>query len=179
MAQAFAFPSYPPIGPWELYIGLLIWIPALMRLLLLSKPGYLVIKAFMPDKALPLRKIFEWWKELPIKGVGVFLLNEIIMFVTIPIVAFSFRVFSDPIGWQTWEETSQGGVIFIILGFSLWVIYDIFLILKSRRILKVLARKDIEKITFIADYIMKGRRFLRGVAKPVLGVDEKGEDFQC
>ena len=174
MAQAFALPDYPPDGPWELYVGILIWVPAILRILLLWRPVYRVVYAFSPTNVenLSFRKLFKWWKELPIKGVGVFLINEFAILMTVPTVAFAFRLFSDPVGWTTWGETQQFGLIFILISFTIWIIIDLFFIMKSRGILIMLANKDIEKMALYADLIMKGRNALNWVAKPYL--DEKG-----
>ena len=157
MSDPLQIPSFPPDGPWELYVLILIWLPFLFRTLLLARPLYRVIKKFAPHSGWAIRQL----RELPIKGLSILVLNESLAFILPPLSVILFRLKFDPIGWNTWEETGYIGFLILLAFFCLWIVFDAFRILRVRRMLVSIDRYDVDKLKKIADVGIKTRRFFR------------------
>ena len=76
-------------------------------------------------------------------------------------VVLAIRLFSDPIGWQTWSETSSTGFAALALLVVIWLILDFLRIARVRRMLTAIEKHDIEKMQKLADVGMKTRKWLR------------------
>ena len=157
MSDPLQIPSFPPEGPWELYVLVLIWLPFLFRTLLLARPLYRVIKKFAPHGGWAIRQL----RDLPIKGLSILVLNESLAFLLPPLSVILFRTRFDPIGWQTWGDAGFIGFTLLLIFFLLWIVVDAFRIFRVRRMLISLDRYDVNKLKKIADVGIKTRRFFR------------------
>lgn len=161
MSDPLQFPSFPPEGPWELYVLVLIWLPFLFRTLLLARPLYRVIKKFAPHGGWAIRQL----RDLPIKGLSILVLNESLAFLLPPLSVILFRTRFDPIGWQTWGDAGFIGFTLLLIFFLLWIVVDAFRIFRVRRMLISVDRYDVDKLKKIADVGIKTRRFFRRFSK--------------
>ena len=161
MSDPLQIPSFPPEGPWELYVLVLIWLPFLFRTLLLARPLYRVIKKFAPHSGWAIRQL----RELPIKGLSILVLNESLAFLLPPLSVILFRTRFDPIGWQTWGDAGIIGFTLLLIFFTLWIVVDAFRIFRVRRMLISVDRYDVDKLKKIADVGIKTRRFFRRFSK--------------
>lgn len=159
-ASPISFPSFPPAGPWETYILFIIWIPLLLRFLLLTKPFLAFVNKFAPHRKWAFQKL----KELPIRGFGLLIANEIFAFVIPPLLVFFLRLFLNPLGWQEWSEVTFLGYLLLIIGLTLWVIADIYRVLRIRRMIKAVLKHDINKLRKVADAGLGVRKWLRRVS---------------
>jgi len=157
VSDPLQIPSFPPEGPWELYVLVLIWLPFLFRTLLLARPLYRVIKKFAPHGGWAIRQL----RDLPIKGLSILVLNESLAFLLPPLSVILFRTRFDPIGWQTWGDAGFIGFTLLLIFFLLWIVVDAFRIFRVRRMLISLDRYDVNKLKKIADVGIKTRRFFR------------------
>ena len=156
-----SIPSFPPDGPWEAYIMFIIWIPFILRALFLTKPFFQFINKFAPHRTWAIQKL----KELPIKGFGLLVLNEMFALLLPPLLVLGLRMFLNPFGWQTWDEVTILGYILLILGLVLWVIADMYRVLRIRRMMKAVLKHDINKLKKVADAGLSVRRWLRKVSR--------------
>lgn len=161
MSDPLQIPSFPPEGPWELYVLILIWLPFLFRAILLTRPLYRVIKKFAPHGGWAIRQL----RELPIKGLSILVLNESLAFILPPLSVILFRMQFDPIGWDTWGEAGFIGFLILAGFFSLWIVFDAFRIFRVRRMLISVVRYDVAKLKKIANVGIKTRRFFRRFSK--------------
>ena len=161
MSDPLQIPSFPPEGPWELYVLILIWLPFAFRAILLTRPLYRVIKKFAPHGGWAIRQL----RELPIKGLSILVLNESLAFILPPLTVILFRMRFDPIGWSSWEEAGLIGLVLLLCFFSLWIIFDAFRIYRVRRMLIYVNRYDVDKLKKIANVGIKTRRFFRRFSK--------------
>jgi hypothetical protein len=161
VSDPLQIPSFPPEGPWELYVLVLIWLPFLFRALLLTRPLYRVIKKFAPHGGWAIRQL----RELPIKGLSILVLNESLAFMLPPLTVILFRIQFDPIGWGTWDEAGFIGFLILLTFFLLWIVFDAFRIFRVRRMLISIDRYDVDKLKKIADVGIKTRRFFRRFSK--------------
>jgi len=161
VSDPLQIPSFPPEGPWELYVSVLIWLPFFFRALLLTRPLYKVIKKYAPHGGWAIRQL----RELPIKGLYILVLNESIAFLLPPLIVILFRSQFDPAGWQSWSEVGFIGFILLLIFFSFWIVIDAYRIFRVRRMLISVDRYDVEKLKKIADISIKTRRFFRRFSK--------------
>ncbi len=159
-SDPISLPSFPPAGPWEAYITFIIWMPLLVRFLLLTKPFSAFIKKFAPHRKWAFQKL----KELPIKGFTLLVINEIFAFLIPPLLVFILRLFLNPFGWQDWNEVTLLGYILLIIGLTIWVIADVYRVLRIRRMVKAVLKHDINKLRKVADAGFGIRRWLRKVS---------------
>lgn len=159
-SDPISLPSFPPAGPWEAYITFIIWMPLFVRFLLLTKPFSAFIKKFAPHRKWAFQKL----KELPIRGFGLLVANEIFAFIIPPLLVFILRLFLNPFGWQEWNEVTLLGYVLLLVGLTLWVIADIYRVLRIRRMLKAVLKHDINKLRKVADAGLGIRRWLRKVS---------------
>ena len=109
MVEPISLPVFPPGNVWDLYI-LFLFVPFILRFLLLTRPFYRVTKQLVPHG----KWFFKQIRELPIKGLGIIAFNEVMAF-SIPIfLVLVLRIFSGGLGWETWEETPYIGLIFLV-----------------------------------------------------------------
>ncbi|MBS72944.1 MAG: hypothetical protein CMA91_01645 [Euryarchaeota archaeon] len=160
MAQPFGIAEIPPNDIWDLYIWLL-FIPGILRLMLLAGPFVRVSKQLSPHGGW----IWKRLKELPVKGYTLLAVNEILAFSLPILLAIGVRLLVDPLGWNSWEETNWlGFFLLLILGF-LWVFVDTIRIIKVRTMLKTIEKQNIERLRKIADKGFKLREILRKFAR--------------
>ena len=73
MAQPIGLPEFPPEGPWAAYVLVVIWLPLLLRILLLLFPFRRALVRLAPHTKWALKQL----RDLPIKGIGLLALNDI------------------------------------------------------------------------------------------------------
>ena len=113
MAQPLGIAEIPPNDVWDLYIWML-FIPGILRFMLLAKPFLSVSKQLSPHGGWILKRL----KELPVKGYTLLAFNEMLAFLLPIILALSVRIMVDPLGWNSWQETNWlGFLVLFILGF--------------------------------------------------------------
>lgn len=161
MAQPIGLPEFPPEGPWAAYVLVVIWLPLLLRILLLLFPFRRALVRLAPHTKWALKQL----RDLPIKGIGLLALNEIIAFSIPPLIVLGLRGFLDPIGWQSWADSSNTGLAVLTLGFFVWIFFDILRIARVRRMMKAIEKHDIERMKKLADAGLKTRRWLRAFSR--------------
>tara|TARA_B110000003_G_scaffold265538_1_gene291518 strand:+ start:1958 stop:2779 length:822 start_codon:yes stop_codon:yes gene_type:complete len=157
VASALQLPEIPPAGPWDGYVLIVIWLPLLLRILLLAQPFRKAIMKLAPHSGWALKQI----RVLPVRGFGVLALNEILAFSIPPILVLLVRTVSDPIGWSTWSDVSDVGMGVLILSLMLWVFLDLLRISRVRRMLIAIERHDVAKLRKVANVGMKARNWLQ------------------
>ena len=156
MVEPFGLVEIPPSNVWELYI-LFLLIPGFLRVILLAKPFLSVTRQLAPHGGWVLKRL----KDLPVKGYTLLALNEILSFSLPILVVLLFRLWTDPLGWSTWGETSVIGLFFLICLAILWLLVDIYRILRVRRMLRTIQKQNIGRLKAIADTGFKVRGWLR------------------
>ena len=104
-------------------------------------------------------------KELPVKGYTLLAVNEILSFTLPIVVVLLFRFWTDPLGWETWSDTNIFGMLLLICLAVLWLLVDIYRILRVRRMLRTIEKQNIDRLKKIADTGFKLRGWLRKFAK--------------
>ena len=161
MSKPLEWPDIPPDGPWSAYVLVIIWLPLLFRLFLLFVPFRKAVFRLAPHAGWAIKKI----RHLPIKGFGVLTINEILAFMIPPLIVYSLRMFSDPIGWEYWSEVSNLGLSVLLLCTLIWIFVDILRIGKIRKMLQAIEKRDIDKIKNIAETGLNTRSWLRRFAR--------------
>ena len=160
VVQPLGFVEIPPSNVWESYI-LFLLIPGILRAMLLAKPFLSVTKQLAPHGGWVLKRL----KELPVRGYTLLAANEILAF-TLPIaVVIMFRFWTDPLGWPSWGDSNLFGLFLLFCFASLWLILDLYRILRVRRMLKTIEKQNIERLRKIADTGFKLREWLRKFAR--------------
>ena len=157
MVEPLQLPEIPPDGPWSAYVLVIIWLPLLFRIMFLLFPFRRALARLVPHTKWALKAL----RELPIRGIGLLVANEIIAFTIPPVVVLTLRFFFDPIGWRTWSEVPATGLALLALLVVVWLILDFLRIARVRRMLKAIEKHDIEKMQKLADAGMKTRKWLR------------------
>jgi len=157
VVEPLQLPEIPPDGPWSAYVLVIIWLPLLFRILFLLFPFRRALARLVPHTKWALKAL----RELPIRGIGLLVANEIIAFTIPPMVVLTLRFFFDPIGWRTWSEVPATGLALLALLVVVWLILDFLRIARVRRMLKAIEKHDIEKMQKLADAGMKTRKWLR------------------
>ena len=150
------FPEIPPAGPWESYVLVVIWLPMILRIILLIVPFRKAIAQLAPHSGWALKQV----RELPVKGFGILAINEILAFSIPPLLVFLFRMTSDPLGWQAWSEVSNTGYGFLLLFLFAWIFFDLLRISRVRRMMKAIEKRDIAKLRKVADAGLGIRKWL-------------------
>ena len=161
MVEPIQLPELPPSGPWASYVLVVVWLPLLMRLLFLMFPFRRAILRLAPHTGWALKAL----RELPIKGIGLLVVNEIMAFMIPPLLVLGLRMFMDPVGWQSWADVSNTGFAVLLLLLAAWLFFDFLRIARVRRMLKAIEKHDIERIQKVADAGLRTRTFLRRFAK--------------
>ena len=158
--EAISMPTIPPGNVWDLYV-LFLFIPVLLRILLLARPFYRVTKQLVPHGGWILKRI----KELPVKGLGIIAFNEIMAFSIPVILVLVLRFFSNGLGWESWSETPIFGLgVLIVLGL-IWVTLDLIRIARIRRMLIAIEKQNISKLRKVADVGLGFRSWLKKFSK--------------
>lgn len=168
MVQPLGLVEIPPNNVWELYIWFL-FIPGILRALLLAKPFLSVTKQLAPHGGWVLRRL----KELPVRGYTLLAMNEILAFTLPIIVVLLFRLWTDPLGWSSWSESNWFGLILLFCFASLWLLLDFYRIMRVRRMLNTIQKQNIDRLKTMADTGFKLREWLRKFARK-----DKKEDVQ-
>ena len=161
VVQPLQLPEVPPEGPWAAYVLVVIWLPLVLRVLLLLVPFRKAVYRLLPHT----KWAFTQLRDLPIRGIGLLAFNETIAFVIPPLIVLGLRMLFDPIGWQNWDEISNTGMALLALGFLIWIFLDFLRIARVRRMMKAIEKRDIERMKKIADAGLKTRRWLRLFAR--------------
>ncbi|MBT61431.1 MAG: hypothetical protein CMA63_07780 [Euryarchaeota archaeon] len=156
MAAPLQFPDIPPAGPWEAYVLVIIWLPLLLRILLLVVPFRKAIARLAPHSGWAIKQL----RELPIRGIGLLVLNEILAFMIPPFLVILIRLTSDPIGWQLWSDVSNTGYGFLMLFLLVWIFFDLLRISRVRRIMIAIEKHDVKKLRKVADTGIGIRKWL-------------------
>ncbi len=156
MVQPFGLAEFPPNDVWDLYIWFL-FIPAIMRALFLAKPFLSVTKQLAPHGGWVLKRL----KELPVKGYTLLAANEILAFSLPIFVVVFFRFMTDPLGWPSWPESNWFGLCLLFGLAGLWLLLDFYRVMRVRRMLKTIQKKNVEHLKKIADTGFKLRGWLR------------------
>ena len=157
MVEPLQLPEIPPDGPWSAYVLVIIWLPLLFRIMFLLFPFRRALARLVPHTKWALKAL----RELPIRGIGLLVANEVIAFTIPPLVVLTLRFFFDPIGWRTWSEVPATGLALLALLVVVWLILDFLRIARVRRMLKAIEKHDIEKMQKLADAGIKTRKWLR------------------
>ena len=161
MVEPIQLPEVPPSGPWAAYVLIVVWLPLVMRMLFLMFPFRRAILRLAPHTGWALKAL----RDLPIKGIGLLVANEIMAFMIPPLLVFGLRLFVDPVGWQSWDEVSNTGLALLMLLVAMWLFFDVLRIARVRRMLKAIEKHDIDRIKKVADAGLKTRTFLRRFAR--------------
>ena len=157
MVEPLQLPEIPPDGPWSAYVLVIIWLPLLLRIMFLLFPFRRALARLVPHTKWALKAL----RELPIRGIGLLVANEIIAFTIPPLVVLTLRFFFDPVGWRSWSEVPTTGLAFLALLVLIWLMLDFLRIARVRRMLKAIEKHDIEKMQKLADAGIKTRKWLR------------------
>ena len=161
MVEPIQLLEVPPSGPWAAYVLIVVWLPLVMRMLFLMFPFRRAILRLAPHTGWELKAL----RDLPIKGIGLLVANEIMAFMIPPLLVFGLRLFIDPVGWQSWDEVSNTGFALLLLLVAMWLFFDVLRIARVRRMLKAIEKHDIDRIKKVADAGLKTRTFLRRFAR--------------
>ena len=74
------------------------------------------------------------------------------------------RLWTDPLGWSSWSDTNLFGLFLLICLAILWLIVDMYRILRVRRMLKTIEKQNIDRLKTIADTGFK----VRGMVEKIL-----------
>ena len=172
-------PAFPPAGPWDAYVLFILWLPFIIRVLLLAKPMRQVINKLSPHAGWAVKQL----RTLPVKGMGLLVFNEIFAFLIPPMLVLGLRLFIDPIGWQSWSEVTNLGGTLLLMALFFWITMDFYRVARVRRMLSAVLKQDVNKLRKVADAGLKARAWLRRVSgreknKPVTKeeVNESGKE---
>jgi len=164
MAEAIAFPSLPPASPWDAYL-LMLAIPLIMRVVFVAPPLIDLVNTYAPpgERTKHVKWFFARLKQLPIEGFWLIATNEILAFMLPVIVAVGARIWFGPIGWLSWEDTPQIGVILLLAAGTAWLITDFNKVTRSRRDIQMLAKYNLTTAKMVVQTAVVGREILKGV----------------
>jgi len=164
MAEAIAFPSLPPASPWDAYL-LMLAIPFIMRIVFVAPPLVDLVNTYAPpgERTKHVKWFFARLKQLPIEGFWLIVTNEVLAFMLPAIVAVGARVWFGPIGWPSWENTPQIGVILLLVAGAAWLITDFNKVTRSRRDIQTLAKYNLSTAKMVVQTAVVGREILKGV----------------
>ena len=178
-ASPLQLPAFPPAGPWDAYVLFILWLPFIIRALLLAKPMRQVINKLSPHAGWAVKQL----RTLPVKGMGLLVFNEIFAFLIPPMLVLGLRLFIDPIGWQSWSEVTNLGGTLLLMALFFWITMDFYRVARVRRMLSAVLKQDVNKLRKVADAGLKARAWLRRVSgreknKPVTKeeVNESGKE---
>lgn len=157
VTQPLSLPSFPPDGPWDAYVSIIIWIPLILRILLLVVPFRRAIGKLAPHTGW----VFKQIRELPVKGFGLLAVNELLAMLFPPLIVLGIRLIFDPIGWQEWSEVTNLASVVLLLLLFFWIFLDLFRIARIRRMLKAVEKYDVNKLRKVADTGLKVRKWLK------------------
>jgi len=163
-------PDFPPASPWQAYVWYIAFLPFIFRVILVSKPLTKVIKVFAPHSGWAIKQI----KDLPVKGVGLLLFNEVLAFCLPPLLAILIRLMVDPLGWQNWSDVNITGMALLLAAFLIWVYFDLLRVFRVRNMLNGVLEKDIKKLQKRASFALGLRK---GLMKFGRGPDEEVKSF--
>jgi hypothetical protein len=174
-----SFPDFPPTGPWQAYLWYIVFLPFVFRVLLVTRPLYLVVRVMAPHGGWAIRQV----RDLPIKGIPLLITNEVLSFVLPPLLAFTVRLVVDPFGWQHWSEVNALGLLLLLIAFVAWIFLDLKRVLRARRILQGFLTHDIDKLRRHAGLALGLRSWLKrfsdepGDKQSMAGAALKGAGF--
>jgi hypothetical protein len=163
-------PDFPPASPWQAYVWYIAFLPFIFRVILVSRPLVKVVRIFAPHSGWAIKQI----KDLPVKGVGLLLFNEILAFTLPPLLVIVIRLLVDPLGWQSWSEVNATGLVLLLSAFLVWVYFDLLRVFRVRNMLNAVLEKDIGKLRKRAGFALGIRK---GLLKFGRGSDEKVKSF--
>ena len=134
-----------------------IWLPLVLRVLLLAVPFRKAIAKLAPHSGWA----FQQLRSLPVRGFGVLAINEVLAFSIPPFLVLLLRSVLDPIGWSAWNEVSEVGMGVLVLSLFVWILLDLFRIARVRRMLKAIEKQDIARLRKVADVGIKARTWLQ------------------
>lgn len=152
-------------------MGVIIWIPLLLRLLFLSKPFKVTLDKLAPHGGWALRRL----RELPIRGFGMLIFNEVLGFGLPILLVVAFRFWADPLGWDNWSATPVAAIALLLILLIFWLLLDLYRIARIRRMLKAVNNQDVEKLRKIADTAFSVRGFLRRFGRKEVAAEEEDQ----
>lgn len=156
VVQPLGLAEIPPHDVWDLYIWFL-FVPMIMRVLLLTRPFLSVTKQLAPHGGWVLKRL----KELPVRGFTLLAINESLAFSLPIIVVLILRFTTDPLGWSSWSESNWLGLFLLFAFAGVWLLVDTYRILRIRRMLKTIEKQNIARLKTMADTGFKLRGWLR------------------
>ncbi len=160
VSEPLGLVSIPPHDVWDLYI-LFLFLPFILRVLFLGRLFPKVITKLLPHG----KWAFSAMKELRVRGIFILGFNEVIAFCIPAILTLIIRMWTDPLGWESWDETPIFGLLLVILGFGIWFVLDIYRVMRVRRTLKAILSKDLDRLRKLADAGLGVRGWLRKFAR--------------
>ncbi|MCP4846693.1 MAG: hypothetical protein GY899_01950 [Verrucomicrobiaceae bacterium] len=152
-----SFPDFPPTGPWQAYLWYIVFLPLVFRVFLVTGPLFRVVRILAPHGGWAINQV----RELPIKGIPLLMLNEVISFVLPPLLAFTVRLVVDPFGWQNWSEVNALSLLLLFIAFVGWTCLDLQRVLRVRRILQGFLSHDFDKLRKRAGMVLGIRGWLK------------------
>ena len=165
MSDVTYLPTFPPLSPWDAYLLLLI-IPFLFRLFLIAPPLIDLVNTYAPpgDRTQHVKWFLVRIKKLPIDGFWKIVMNEVLSFILPALIALTARlVFNGDIGWESWSETPDFGIVLLILAGSIWLFVDFGKVTRSRKNIQAIAKYNLTTAKALVEGAIIGREFLKTV----------------
>ena len=144
----------PPAGPWELYATYLIFIPFILRVIILGRPVYRAVHHLAPHAGWAVKKV----RQIEVKGFHYIILNEIFALVFPVALVIMVRLeFKSGVGWSNWSEVSTAGGLLLILALLLWITFDAIRLMPARRLFLLAGERDMKKVKLAIDSIFAAR----------------------
>lgn len=138
-----------------------LFLPFILRAILLGRLFPKVISRLLPHSKWALSAM----KELRVRGVFILGFNEVLAFSIPALLTLLLRMWTDPLGWDSWDDTPLLGLILVIIGFGIWFVLDVYRVMRVRRTLKAILNKDIERLRKLAEAGLGVRGWLRKFAR--------------
>ena len=167
----FVLPDFPPVGPWQAYVWYIAFLPFLLRVILVTRPLHQVIKVLAPHGGWAIKQI----RNLPIKGVGLLVFNEVLAFCLPPLLVILIRLMVDPLGWQDWSDVNATGLVLLLSAFLIWVYFDLLRVFRVRMMMQAVLERDVDKLQKRASFALGIRS---GLMKFGRGSDEEVKSFK-
>ena len=82
--QPITLPNFPPEGPWDAYVSIIIWTPLILRILFLLVPFRNAIRKLAPHAGWALKQV----RDLPVRGFGLLAANEFLAILFPPLLSY-------------------------------------------------------------------------------------------
>jgi len=133
--------------PWAVYAVWIVCLPAILRVILLLRPAKRALNNLSPHAKWAWKRL----KEVEVEGFQWLIVNELIAFLSPVILVIIVRITSGPIGPESWDSTSNNAMIVLCSGIVMWVLFDLYRIMPTRRLLQLAGEKDVRKLRMMVD----------------------------